>query len=304
MAILHALGLRAVGLKRRLPLQSFVSWFLGRGRVHNKFRLRPIYAFSSLTIVAFVVYGHTRGLAPILLLQSMALDVYVPVVGMPHRLTTYVTEIIQSFTPQTKLQQHIFQLEEKNNYLLQKNRELQQELFIHHQANKAHPRLGSTFAESFQVETLNAPDYGQALFLRSKRTHPLHPDHIILGAKGLIGRILLVGERSAKVVTLFDTASRVPIDINGVQGIAAGQGKATLRLTYIKEGGQNQLTVGDLAVTSGFGGIYPKGIPVGHITRMENGVIEITPLEDNSPFHIVNVMEPAPSLEEGGIPVL
>ena len=84
----------------------------------------------------------------------------------------------------------------------------------------------------------------------------------------LIGRILECSGSSSKVLLLSDPLSSVAISIPsiGEQGLAQGQG-AYLSVEYLEL--TSRAKPGDLVVTSGLGGIFPAGIPVGTLTQVE-----------------------------------
>ena len=86
--------------------------------------------------------------------------------------------------------------------------------------------------------------------------------------KGLVGRVLECGSSSSKVLLISDPLSSVAVSIPRVQeqGLAQGQGSMlTVEYLELTSGAQE----GDEVVTSGLGGIFPAGIPVGILTHLE-----------------------------------
>lgn len=86
--------------------------------------------------------------------------------------------------------------------------------------------------------------------------------------QGLIGRILECSGGSSKALLISDPLSSVAVSIPqiGEQGLAQGQGPY-LTVEYLEL--SSQAKPGDLVVTSGLGGIFPAGIPVGALTHVE-----------------------------------
>lgn len=80
---------------------------------------------------------------------------------------------------------------------------------------------------------------------------------------GLVGRVLEIGDSSARVLLLTDSSSIVPVRRaqDDTAGLAEGRADGTLRIR-LNNLGVNPLQKGDVFVTSGAGGIYPPGIPV------------------------------------------
>jgi rod shape-determining protein MreC len=96
------------------------------------------------------------------------------------------------------------------------------------------------------------------------RSAGIGPGLPVIADTGLIGQIVEAGEQSARVLLLTDNASRVPVIVErtGQPGIAAGRGVPSLLLTD-RVGAEQPLQPGDRVVTSGDGGVFPPGVPVG-----------------------------------------
>ncbi len=83
---------------------------------------------------------------------------------------------------------------------------------------------------------------------------------------GLVGQLVRVGPWSAEVMLITDPDAAVPIEIlrSGERSIAVGTGDSReLRLPYLPA--TADVKAGDLLVTSGLGGVFPAGIPVGKV---------------------------------------
>lgn len=92
----------------------------------------------------------------------------------------------------------------------------------------------------------------------------------IIDAAGLVGQVIHASERSARILLITDSTHSVPVQVNrnGVRGIAEGSGDlGTLQLQHIAA--TTDIREGDLLVTSGMGGRFPQGYPVGTVTLIE-----------------------------------
>ncbi len=87
----------------------------------------------------------------------------------------------------------------------------------------------------------------------------------VVNAEGLVGRVVEAGPASARAILLVDSESRVGVLFQESRdlGVAEGDGSSWLRVTRIDR--EASIQVGDLLLSSGLGGIYPKGIPVGRV---------------------------------------
>lgn len=85
---------------------------------------------------------------------------------------------------------------------------------------------------------------------------------------GLVGKIVEVGSFYSKVMLINDPNSSVSslIQRSREQGITSGTVTGELRLHFLPV--NSDVKVGDLAITSGLGGVYPKGLVVGKVTEV------------------------------------
>jgi len=80
---------------------------------------------------------------------------------------------------------------------------------------------------------------------------------------GLVGRVAHVGQRTSRVLLLTDIKSRVPVVVGEPpeRAILAGDNSDNPKLAFLD--GEGPLKPGDLIVTSGHGGVFPPGLPIG-----------------------------------------
>jgi len=113
---------------------------------------------------------------------------------------------------------------------------------------------------------------------RASRLERLAPVIVI---RGVVGRVVEIRQSSAVIQLVTDPASSIGGVVNRtraqglVEGVAGG--RLRLKLAAREEG----VTPGDLVSTSGVGGLFPKGIPLGRVTRVRapTGLFRIVDLE-------------------------
>src|ERR1043166_2877664 len=113
-----------------------------------------------------------------------------------------------------------------------------------------------------------SPDF-RTLTLDKGTRQGLKPDMAVIAAAGAVGRVVVPSPGAAKVQLLSDrnAAAGALIERSRAQGVALGAGDERLRLEYVSE--TSDVVVGDLVVTSGIDGIYPKGFTIGHVDTVE-----------------------------------
>ncbi|HVP18716.1 MAG TPA: rod shape-determining protein MreC [Spirochaetia bacterium] len=87
--------------------------------------------------------------------------------------------------------------------------------------------------------------------------------------EGLVGKVISVGPGASQILPLYDPQCFVSsrLDSTRDEGLIKGEGKdhGTVLLQYVKKTARDSIQYGDLVVTSGLGGLYPKGVNVGRI---------------------------------------
>lgn len=113
----------------------------------------------------------------------------------------------------------------------------------------------------------------------------------VIDAGGLVGQIIAVRPGTATVLLLTDPDHAVPVMVgrSGVRLVAYGKGRSD-RLELANIPLSSDVRVGDTAVTSGLGGRFPAGFPVGTITALH---------PDDSHAFLVGDLTPAAQLDRG-----
>jgi rod shape-determining protein MreC len=98
--------------------------------------------------------------------------------------------------------------------------------------------------------------------------------------RGLVGRVIEVGRRSARILLLTDFNSRVPVMVEPSrdQAILAGDNSREPGLVFLPL--NPRLSVGDRVVTSGRGGVLPPGLAVGVVSQIGEQKVAVAPLVD------------------------
>lgn len=118
----------------------------------------------------------------------------------------------------------------------------------------------------------------------------------VTDSNGAIGQIIRCGAASSTVRLVTDENSSVSamVQSSRAQGVLRGSVDGTLHLTLVRT--DQNVEVGDTVVTSGLGGVFPKGLPLGTVTSVErtSGAlyydIEVEPLSSTESFEEVLVI--------------
>lgn len=93
----------------------------------------------------------------------------------------------------------------------------------------------------------------------------------VISPDGLVGRVIDVRPGASIVQVLTDPTSTVGAHSlrTRAPGIVEGDPRGTIRFKYMARGGAG-LSVGDLVVTSGQGGVFPRGVPIGRVRSIDD----------------------------------
>jgi rod shape-determining protein MreC len=131
-------------------------------------------------------------------------------------------------------------------------------------------------------------------------------DMAVIAPDGVVGRVVVPSGRAAKVQLLIDrnAAAGVIVERSRAQGLVIGGGDDRLQMEYVSEAAD--IVVGDVVMTSGIDGIYPKGFLIGHVETVEkNGPaykrIVVKPIVDFRALEeVLVVISPSPGRDSGG----
>jgi rod shape-determining protein MreC len=116
------------------------------------------------------------------------------------------------------------------------------------------------------------------------------PGNPVMSENGLVGRVIGVTSGASRVLLLTDIASRTPvmIDRTNARAILTGDGGPNPRLDYLR--GRDPIREGDRLLTSGDGGVLPRGLPVGTATRGLDGRWRVVLASDRAPIDFVRIL--------------
>ena len=134
------------------------------------------------------------------------------------------------------------------------------------------------YSEQFTLQTslahvlmLDTSTRFKSLIIDRGSAAQVEVNDVVVNANGLIGRVVLTTNDMAKVQMITDSNSAVGglIERTRRQGVIRGDGGGGAEMFDVPSLADVQ--PGDTVLTAGIDGIYPKGIPVGTITRAEKG---------------------------------
>ena len=146
-----------------------------------------------------------------------------------------------------------------------------------------------------QVIGSSGSDHSRIIYIDKGENAGIQRDMAVMTADGIVGKVLLVYPSVAQVLLINDQSSGVGalLDKTRLQGVLRGTDNGEVILERVMS--DEQVSVGEPVLTSGGDQIFPKGLPVGTVTRVGNGRdlflnIKIRPAADLSKLEEVLVL--------------
>jgi rod shape-determining protein MreC len=114
-----------------------------------------------------------------------------------------------------------------------------------------------------------SPFFRSVLVDRGSR-HGIRPGSPVITDEGVVGVVTRTSPHAAKTMLVLDRQSRVDavIQRNRARGMVSGNGSGELGFEFVVLGADVQ--IGDRVITSGLGGVYPKGLDLGQVTTVSD----------------------------------
>jgi rod shape-determining protein MreC len=110
-------------------------------------------------------------------------------------------------------------------------------------------------------------------------------------AEGLAGRVAEVGQRSARVLLLTDINSRVPVVVGDGRDRAVLAGDNTNAPSLLYLGPTAEVQLGDHVSTSGHGGVFPPGLPIGVVSGIGEKGVRVKPFVDWAHMEVLRIVD-------------
>lgn len=119
--------------------------------------------------------------------------------------------------------------------------------------------------------------YARSVIVDAGRENGVGRGEAAVSGEGLVGRVSEVGSRTARILLITDLNSRVPVVIEGSRqrALLVGDNSERPGLSYLDSG--SAARIGDRIVTSGQGGVFPPGLPVGVVAALDGELPRVEP---------------------------
>jgi rod shape-determining protein MreC len=114
--------------------------------------------------------------------------------------------------------------------------------------------------------------------------------HAVITGEGLLGRVAATGARSSRVLLISDLNSRIPVLVESsrARAMLAGDNSKRPRLTFVSANAD--VKIGSRIVTSGQGGMFPTGLPIGIVAEIGDAGIRIETFASSDQLEFVRLV--------------
>ncbi len=263
-------------------------------------KYRTLLLVGCLILVALLVYSaNLRQRATTTLFERTLLQVLAPVQRLGDLLWSNLGDVWTRYI-------WLVDTAEKNARLEAENRRLQAELDGVREIRLANDRLQILLdfrrtlgqaALPAQIVGEDASSWARTVLISKGSEDGVQEGLPVVVPEGVVGRVIRTGPRQSRVLLVTDASSALAVLVqrNRTRGVCRGRGDA---LTFDFALRQEDVAVGDQIVTSGTGGVFPKGLAVGVVTQLtkeDYGLFQsivVTPSVDFSRLEEVLVLLP------------
>jgi rod shape-determining protein MreC len=266
----------------------------------NRNLSKILLATLLIACIGLLVYRNARrssvGMRP----KNFTLTIWLPVQKSVNWIITFPENTLNAIRELRYLRQEVNRLQLENQ---QYRLELSNYKSLENQLKRLESvlQLKSKFPRQAKMARIIAHDpstWNKSFVIDLGSEDGVGVDSPVLSEQGIVGRVLQVMPRQSRVLLLTDASSSVAgiVSRSRVTGIVQGMGHSTLKYAYVDV--REDVQKDDIIVSSGLGGIFPRGYVIGTISKRTisennlNADIEVVPAVDFGAMDYVFVLPP------------
>jgi len=237
-------------------------------------------------------------------LQRIVVETILPFFNSVGKISTFAEDLVNEYV-------FLRQLRAENESLREQLASSEQKLIDYQEAYLENQRLRRMldFKSTIQAETIPAQvvlhdltGWFQTLMVDKGFRDQIAPDMAVVNDEGVVGRVLDVSDRYARILLLTDPGSSIDaiIQRNRVRGIVTGKDANACFLKYVRA--NLDVQVGDLITTSGKDGVFPKGLRLGTVTAVYKDPLDLFQRIEVKPLVRLSALEELLIIRQDGKP--
>jgi rod shape-determining protein MreC len=235
--------------------------------------------------------------------RSRITDAVSPMLDAMSRPAATVADVVDEAQELARLRAENARLRERNDMLLrfeQAAYQLEAENRSLRDLTNYRPTVPHRYLTA-RVIADNSGAFVRSLAINLGAAHRIADGQAVIGSRGLAGRVVQTGERSARLLLITDLNARIPVSVerSRERAVLAGDNTGRPRLVHLPP--ETDVAIGDRIVTSGHGGMFPPGLPVGRVIAVGDEGVRVAPFEDLSRLEYVRIVDFRPQVDPYGL---
>lgn len=206
-------------------------------------------------------------------IERGVMTIFAPILKPAARVSGFFEDVRDGYISLVNVHQENLRLREEI-------RELNARVMTQNEALQANQRLTHLLSmkESIKAPTLAASVVGEdasswfrTMVIDQGSSSGVREGMAVVAADGVVGQIVKVAPSTSRVLLLTDHASGIAATIqrSRARGVVKGKEEGLCSLEFTTR--EEDVKVGDMVVTSGIGGLFLKGLPIGEVTMVKRG---------------------------------
>lgn len=264
------------------------------GRLATLKLLAHRFAYVSLAMGAFALM--LLGKADTALVErarEQVADAVAPILDVMSRPAGAIAEVVGTVRDLAMLRSENARLREENSRLMHWQavaRQLDNENRILHTQLNFIPDPDPSFISTRVIGDTGGA-FVHSVLINSGSHDGVRKGQAVVVGEALVGRVIEVGQHSARVLLLADINSHIPVmlEASRSKAVLTGDNSDRPRLNYLSLNAN--ASAGDRVVTSGHGGVFPPGLLVGVVSSVQDGVARVEPFIQRYALEYVTVVD-------------
>ncbi|MDR2484641.1 MAG: rod shape-determining protein MreC [Treponema sp.] len=253
---------------------------MDEGKKQKGHVIADVYVFVVLTLVSFLVLYFSNS-SFIINFKDLGLSFFFGFRNGLYEVTSFVSRTVLSVQELAKLRREYAELTER---IAKYEKDERTTAEIRQENRRLREQLG--FAERLEYVSIAAEIIGRdpdnlfsAFAINKGKQAGIANDMPVIayqnGVQGLVGKVIQTGQFESLVMPIYDGSSYIPARLSELryEGIVEGQGspESPLLMRFIQKRARDEISYGDIVITSGIGGrtgVYAPGINVGRVSKV------------------------------------
>lgn len=236
---------------------------------------KNIIILVSLVLASFALmtFDIRRSQSPTIL-ETILMQVVSPVQNLITLTLDSANDIVEHYLLTVTVSKENEKLKQEIDKLIRKSNELEEELRLRDRVGDLVEYQKERQLESVVAKVIgrDATQWARVVFINRGTQDGIKENLAVVTNRGIVGHVIQAGLNTSKVMLIVDGRSSVDtlFSLDRAAGIVVGTGMEFCEMKYVPI--TAEVNVGDQVVSSGLGGIYPKGLVVGTVVSITKAI--------------------------------